>query len=158
MFTMNDLFQIAIKMENNGETIYSDSVKKTTHPELKSMLEWMASEEAIHGKWFSERKNNLSLGKDEASLNEMVPKVLQNMMGEKTLGLDEINFKELTTVSKLLETFIGFEKETIMFYELLEMFVESESVRTGLHNIIQEEKNHVEKLEIMIASLCEESL
>ncbi len=52
----------------------------------------------------------------------------------------------------MLETFIMFENDTILFYQFLEAFVESESVKDGLHEIIAEETAHVDKISEMIQS------
>ena len=150
MFTMDDLFDIAIKMEKNGEAVYVDSVSKIDNTDLRSLLRWMADEEARHRKWFEEQKNRHIIEVDEANLKEMVPGVLQQMMGEKTLSLDDIDFSKLENITDLLNTFIGFEEETIMFYQMLEMFIDEPSVIKGLDLIINEEKNHVEKLREMI--------
>lgn len=158
MFTKNDLFEIAIKMEKNGENIYLNAIEKMDHKDLKSMLQWMAKEEASHARWFTDQKNSLRLTSDEAALTEMVPQVLQDMMGDKTLSLDDIDFEAFTTVPELLETFIGFEKETIQFYELLEMFIDSNNTQTGLQKIIEEEKNHIKKLKAMTSGLREKAL
>ena len=157
MFTMNDLFEIAIKMEKNGEAVYSNAAEKIKNSELKSLLEWMADEEASHARWFLNKKNTLSMGKEEARLKEMVPQGLQDMMGEKTLSLNEVDFNKIKTVSGLMETFTGFENDTILFYELLEMFIEDKTVLNGLKQIILEEKKHVEKLRSMQNS-CTENL
>ncbi len=147
MFTMDDLLEIAIKMEKNGESIYADSVGKIDSRQLKETLEWMAAEEAGHAKWFSHLRNDLKLKVDESNLKQMVPKVLQDMMGEKTLSLEEVDFSTINTVDDLFKTFIGFEKDTIIFYELLEMFIEDPAVLDGLKTIIREEKKHIQALE-----------
>ena len=147
MFTMDDLLEIAVKMEKNGETVYINSAKKLCEPELVKMVEWMASEEASHAKWFTRLKNSLELEINEADLKAMVPKTLQDMMGENTLSLDEINFSNMSSIDELLQTFIGFEQDTIAFYEVLEMFIDDETVLKGLKQIIQEEKNHIKTLE-----------
>ncbi|MFH2092202.1 MAG: ferritin family protein [Pseudomonadota bacterium] len=147
MFTMDDLLEIAIKMEKNAENVYKKSADKFDDQQLKTTLEWMADEEAVHAGWFKEFKNKITLKPDEADLKQMVPKVLQDMMGEKTLSLEDIDFSTMTTVSDLFQTFIGFEQDTIAFYELLEMFIQDEPVLKGLQKIIQEEKNHIKTLE-----------
>jgi rubrerythrin len=85
----------------------------------------------------------------------MAPQALQNMMGEKTLNLEDINFNKITKTSTLLETFIDFENETILFYEMLEMFIQEKSVLKGLKQIILEEKTHIETLNSMMESLPE---
>lgn len=158
MFTKNDVFEIAVKMEKNGENIYNAAVQKIDHRELKSMLQWMADEETSHARWFMDQQNRIRLNPDEARLKEMVPQVLQDMMGEKTLGLDDIDFESFASVPELLDTFIGFEQDTIQFYELLEMFIDSENARAGLDHIISEEQTHIEKLKTMAAGLREKAL
>ena len=152
MFTMDDLLEVAIKMEKNGEAVYRKSLKKIRQKPLTDLLSWMAAEEAAHGRWFLEQKKRLALQPEEKALKEMIPQVLQDMMGEKALSLDEVEFDKISTPLELLNTFIEFEKETIQFYELLEMFIESEEVLKGLKTIIQEEKTHVEKLTAMAAA------
>ena len=153
MFTMDDLLEIAVKMEKNGEAVYIDSVDKMPREELRQMVEWMAQEEAAHAKWFTGMQNRLKLDINEADLKEMVPSALQGMMGDKTLSLEEIDFTAIATTDELIRTFIGFEKDTIAFYEVLEMFIEDETVLSGLRKIIEEEKNHVRELESRLGSL-----
>ncbi len=153
MFTMDDLYQIAIKMEKNGESIYNDSADKISQKEFQELLKWMADEEASHIKWFTEQKNVLPLEIDEIQLKEMVPQVLETMMGNNTFSLDDINFNEISSLKELIETFIGFEEDTILFYEMLEVFIEDSGVIEGLETIVSEEKKHVETLRQMIGSL-----
>ena len=117
----------------------------------------LEKEEARHQKWFLDQKNSLSLEIDEQNLKNMVPGVLEQMMGENTLSLDEIDFTKMENVADLLQTFIGFEQETIMFYEMLEMFIEEPSVLTGLESIVAEEKRHAEKLDEMRLSVIRAS-
>ncbi len=153
MFTMDDLYQIAIKMEKNGESIYNDSANKISQKDFQELLKWMADEEASHIKWFTKQKNVLSLEIDEIQLKEMVPQVLENMMGENTFSLDDINFNEISSLKGLIETFIGFEEDTILFYEMLEVFIEDDDVIKGLETIVSEEKKHVQTLKQMIETL-----
>lgn len=152
MFTMDDLLEIAIKMEENGEAVYKGSINKLDDPQLKTTIEWMAGEEAAHARWFKEFKKKLTLQADENDLKQMVPEVLQQMMGKKTLSLDDIDFSAMATVEDLFQTFIGFEQETIIFYELLEMFIEDKPVLDGLKKIIKEEENHIKTLESKMTS------
>ncbi len=144
---MDDLLEIAVKMEENGEAVYLDSKDKLASEELKSTLQWMANEEASHAKWFKTLKQRLTLSVDEADLKKMVPRALQEMMGDNTLALEEIDFSTIKTARDLFETFIGFEKETIEFYEVLEIFIDDPGVIKGLQEIIREEKNHIKTLE-----------
>lgn len=153
MFTMDDLFDIAINMEKNGEAVYVDSVLRVDRPELKDKLQWMAGEEARHREWFTDQKNQLTLEIEEKHLKEMVPDTLQQMMDEKALSLDDIDFSQMNNIKDLFETFIGFEEDTIRFYEVLEMFISDPAAKKGLDIIVEEEKKHVANLYEMISKL-----
>ena len=151
MFTLNDLFDIAIKMEENGHAVYLKALKQVNNRDIESLVQWMADEENRHKSWFQEQKDRLSAGSRD--LNVMLPGVIQEMMGDKSLSLCELDFSKITTPLQMLETFIMFENDTILFYQFLEAFVESESVKAGLHKIIAEETAHVDKISEMIQSV-----
>ncbi len=148
MFTLNDLFDIAVKMEENGKNVYSNALKHTGNRDLKSLLQWMIDEEDRHSKWFANQQAFLPKGSDD--LQVMLPDVLKEMMGENSLSLDEVDFSTITTPEQMIKTFIMFENDTILFYEFLENFIESSEVKQGLQNIINEESAHVKKLNAML--------
>jgi len=151
MFTLNDLFDIAIKMEENGRDVYLDALGHAGSREIERLVQWMADEENRHKAWFENQKDNLSASNGD--LDIMLPGVIKEMMGDNSLSLDELNFSEISTPVEMLETFIMFENDTILFYKFLEAFVESESVKAGLHQIIAEETAHVDKISVMLQSI-----
>ena len=151
MFTLNDLLDIAVKMEQNGKAVYCRALEKTRDPGLRELLRWMADEEDCHGNWFKAQKDLLPQGGED--LEVMLPDVLREMMGENTLSLDEVDFSTITTQGQMIKTFIMFENDTILFYEFLDTFIDAPGVKKGLHNIIREETSHVEKLTAMIQSV-----
>ena len=153
MFTIHDLYDIAIKMEKNGKTLYLESAAEAAQRDLKAMLKWMADEEAAHGKWFLDQKQQTPYTIEEKRLKEMLPDVLQDMMGVHTLNLEDINFSSIEDVKELVRTFIEFEQETIMFYETLGIFIEDENAQKGIDTIVAEEKRHVDKLQDMLKAL-----
>lgn len=153
MFTVNDLIDIAVKMEKNGEMLYRASIHKVQSPQLKSLLQWMADEESAHGDWFGDKKGRWSSDIDQADLETMLPDVIKEMMGDKTLSLDEVNFGKIRSSASLLETFVTFEQDTILFYEFLQAFVQDADALKGLKKIIEEEKKHVAELQEMIQAI-----
>ncbi len=158
MFTGNDLLDIAVKMEKNGETVYYRAQSEIQNKELKALLQWMAREEACHQKWFLEQKNTRVPDPTATDFAEMLPDVLQEMMGEKSLSLDEVDFSKITHTSQMLETFIDFEADTILFYEFLETFIQDEETLGGLKKIIREETAHVNKLTEMLQAVEAQSI
>ncbi len=151
MFTLNDLLDIAVKMEENGKTTYCQAMGKIKNEELIALLEWMANEEASHGEWFAAKKQ--ALGPDLGEPGLMLPQVLEEMMGEKSLSLDEVKFSTITHSVQMLQVFIEFEQDTILFYEFLQALIEDKKDLAGLKKIIQEETTHVAKLKEMIQAI-----
>ena len=150
MFTLNDLFDIAARMEKNGKAVYCRAMEKTRDKDLLALLQWMADEEDRHREWFLSCK---TLGtKGEEDLETMIPDVIRKMMGEGSLSLDEVDFGRIQTPVQMLKTFVMFENDTILFYELLETFVDNDQAKQGLKKIIAEETAHVDKLTLMIQS------
>ena len=153
MFTLNDLIDIAVKMERNGEAVYQKSLKRVAARELQSLLRWMAEEEAVHRQWFKDRKDKWKSDTGETDLQVMLPDILKEMMGEKSLSLDDVDFSRITSATTMLATFIEFETDTILFYEFLEAFIEDGQAKQGLQRIIREENRHVAKLKEMIRAI-----
>ncbi|WDP90846.1 MAG: ferritin family protein [Desulfobacter sp.] len=148
MFTLNDLLDIAVKMEENGKSVYSRALEDTDNRQLKELLKWMAREEDCHASWFLNQKAKIAGGQED--LEVMLPDVLREMMGDNTLSLDEVDFSSITTREQMIKTFIMFENDTILFYEFLETFIDSAGVKAGLKKIIAEEIDHVKKLTLML--------
>jgi rubrerythrin len=153
MFTVNDLIDIAVKMEKNGEALYQASLQKARSPQLKSLLQWMAQEEAAHGDWFADKKGKWTADPAQTDLETMLPDVIKEMMGDKALSLDEVNFSQIRSTASMLETFVTFEQDTILFYEFLQTFAQDAAAQEGLKKIIAEEKKHVAELKGMIQAI-----
>lgn len=83
----------------------------------------------------------------------MLPDVIKEMMGDKTLSLDEVDFSQIRSTASLLETFVTFEQDTILFYEFLQAFIQDDAAQKGLKKIIEEEQKHVAELKEMIQAI-----
>jgi rubrerythrin len=72
--------------------------------------------------------------------------LFNEMLGDKNFSLKDVDFSSIEEIGDLIETFIEFEKDSIIFYEVLKPFVEDPVVREYLSKIIDEEKRHIELL------------
>jgi rubrerythrin len=72
--------------------------------------------------------------------------LFNEMLGDKNFSLKDVDFATIEEIDDLIETFIEFEKDSIIFYEVLKPFVEDPVVREYLNKIIDEEKHHIELL------------
>lgn len=147
MFTLGEIIQLALRIEENGERVYRKAAQEVNHPELKATLTWLADEEAEHGKWFGKLKDQVDGEREDPKLAEMAKGVLQGVLGEQTFSLAEADFSSIDHLRRLLEISLEFEKDTILFYEMLGAFIEDETVLGQLDRILEEENRHVRTLE-----------
>ena len=147
MFSIREIFDVAIQIEKNGEKFYRDALKKISNPSLRSLLEWMADQEAEHQSWFSEKKETVRTKVDDVELEEMGRTILQNILGDQTFSLKEADLPKIEDVEALLQLCIEFEKDTILFYEMIGSFIEDTETSEKLDEIIEEENRHIKLLE-----------
>ncbi len=146
MFSAKEIIELAIKIEKNGEAVYRSAIEKVPNPGLVPLLEWMADEEVKHANWFAELKHNLETKNENPFVEEMGHELFNEMLGDKNFSLKDVDFATIEEIDDLIETFIEFEKDSIIFYEVLKPFVEDPVVREYLNKIIDEEKHHIELL------------
>ena len=146
MFSAKEIIELAIRIEKNGEAVYRSAIEKVPNPGLVPLLEWMADEEVKHANWFAELKHNLETKNENPFVEEMGHELFNEMLGDKNFSLKDVDFATIEEIDDLIETFIEFEKDSIIFYEVLKPFVEDPVVREYLNKIIDEEKHHIELL------------
>lgn len=149
MFSENEILDMAIRLEKNGEAIYRDALKKVRDPDLSLLLEWMADEEARHARWFSKMRSKLILESPDPQTAKMGRDMLDTLLAGQSFSLEEVDFSRIEHINALLATFIEFEKDTILFYQMLEAFIQEEQVLAELKKIVAEEKRHIEKLKTL---------
>ena len=147
MFSLREVFDLAIQIEKNGEQYYRYAMEKVSNPSLKSMLEWLAEQEKKHQSWFSERKEKLDTEGDDLEMAEMGSSILQGILGDQSFSLKEADLSEIEDVEALIELAVEFEKDSILFYEMIWSFIEDFETSEKLNEIIAEENRHIELLE-----------
>ena len=146
MFEITEIIDLAIKLEKNGEATYRRATEQVEDPDLISLLTWMADEEVQHAKWFDSLKKSATTGKSNPFLEEMSRELFDDLVGDQSFSLKEVDFSKIQSVDEMLKIFVEFERDTAMFYEVLIPFIEDEGTLAQLQRIIAEENNHIEKL------------
>lgn len=150
MFTATELLDMAIKLENNGEAVYRCAIAKVKKPELVSLLEWMADEEGQHARFFSELKLRLEKKRGNPFVAEMSRELFDDLLGNQNFSLKEVDFSSIGHIDELIAIFIEFEKDSLIFYKVLEPFVEDPVALEHLKKIIDEENLHIKQLQKFI--------
>ncbi len=150
MFSINDIFDLAIKIEQNGEEVYRNAQRQASHPTIAELLTWMADQEKEHTQWLSTlKKKNLPI-LDNPIKAEMNRAILGEMMGKRTFSLKIEDLLKMNDLNEILLLSIEFEKDTVLFYEMMQAFLQEEADQTHLKLIIAEEKSHIQQLQEML--------
>lgn len=152
MFSIQEILDLAIRLENNGESVYRQAVDEISEPELVSLLQWMADEEVKHARWFAELKQKLKTHSANLFMAEMSREVFADFLGEKSFSHQDVDFSKIDRVGDLVAVFIEFERDTILFYETLKPFIEDTDTLSHLDKIIAEENEHIETLHQFLAN------
>jgi rubrerythrin len=158
LFSTGEILELAVRIEQNGEAAYRDAVDRLSDADLVSLLNWMADEEAQHAKWFIGLKEELEAHTANPFVDEMSRELFNDLLGDRSFSHKEIDFSRVADVDELIAIFIEFEKDTILFYEMLEPFIENDRTLADLKKIIAEENNHISSLQGIIGSEIELSL
>ena len=151
MFSIEDIIDMAIQIEENGEKVYRKAIEKALNPSLASLLQWLADEEAKHIRWFSELRKVANSTPIDPRLEEMGKNILRSVMGEQSFSLDEADFSRIDMVKDLIRLAIEFEKDTILFYQMIQGFIHDNQTLDQLREIIEEETRHIGILEDYLA-------
>jgi rubrerythrin len=147
MFTIGEIIDLAVQVEQNGEALYRDAMAKVPKKELQSLLLWLADQEAEHAKWFATLADSVRKTPGDPELEEMGRAIFRSILGDQAFSLKEVDFTKISKIRDLLEKAIEFEKDTILLYEMLGGFIEDQKALGHLRAITREERNHVEVLE-----------
>lgn len=149
MFLANEILDMAVQFEKNGEAVYRSAVSRVSDPTLAALLAWMADEESRHADGFVRLKRKVAGGRYPFS-RELSRELLGEMIGEQRFSLGEVDFSAIAHQGDLIRTFIEFEKDTIIFYEMLTPFIEDPETRASLETIIDEENHHIDRLRVFL--------
>ncbi len=152
MFSLKDIIDIAVQIEQNGERVYRNAAGNVNDPSLRSILKWLADEEARHIKWFEALKTTVSDDGDFPEQGKMGKELLQDAVGAHSFTLEDFDFSSMEKIEDLLGLAIEFEKDTALFYKMLQPLIEDQKTLEQLHAVIQEEENHALRLKTFLES------
>lgn len=148
MFSFAEVLDMAIRLEKNGERYYRNAMAHLQNPELCHVLLRLAEDEVEHRDWFMELKQaHFEATGPPDPLEIKGGELLQGIVGSQTFSLDEVDPREFDTPEGILSAAVGFEKDTILFYEFLQSFVTDPETLENLGMLIEEENQHVKILE-----------
>ena len=108
MFTLYEIYDLAVQIEKNGEDFFRNAEEKISEPSLKALFLWLAEQEVKHAKWFMQKKETSKTGSATLALDEMSSKMLQDIVGDQSFSLGEVDIDQINKVEDLLSIAIEF--------------------------------------------------
>ena len=152
MFSLQDIIDIAIQIEENGEQFFRNAMQKTKNSSLISLLQWLADEEVEHAIWFKKLKHTVRQSVEIPELEKMGRALLREAVGEQRFALNDADLSKIKQVDALLTLAIKFEEDTVLFFQMLQPFIEDRETLNQLKKIIEEEERHAKKLQEFLDS------
>ncbi|MCK4756318.1 ferritin family protein [candidate division WOR-3 bacterium] len=147
LFEPSEVFQFAIRIEENGEKFYRQMVQKFEDPKVKELFSYLANEEIKHKKTYEEMVSKIEKyepfetfpGEYFAYLRAYADKIIftRKEFDEEIAKIKDIN--------AALDYAINAELNSILYYQEVKNLV-SENQRSTIDKIIEEERRHFVKL------------
>ncbi len=145
-FNANDIFEIAIKIEQNGAVFYRNAAKDIAEEENKKFLLELAAMEDNHEATFLNLQKEL---KDKEKTSTIFDPEDENLLYLKALADLRVFAKKEEPgddFKSILYSAIQAEKDSIVFYLGMKNLVSAKAGKTKLDEIIQEEMSHIQLL------------
>jgi rubrerythrin len=153
-FNADDIFEIAVKIEENGAAFYRDAATKIEDVQHKTFLLDLAKMEDDHVITFTNMQKELGEAQTEATGFDPDD---ENLIYLKALADTRVFFKKEQpddTFQSILKTAIQTEKDSIAFYLGMKELVPAKLGKERIDDIIKEEMSHIR----IIAEKLSESL
>ena len=148
-YSADEIVDIAVRIEENGQKFYSACAESTSDANLKKVFNHLADQEEKHKSTFEKLREKMADYKlDSATYTDEVDLYIKALADSQVFspGTDVVRLaKETGDVLSLLSLAIGAEKDSILFYgEMLELTEDAQ--RKTISAIVREEQSHVVEL------------
>jgi len=146
-FKIEEVYQFAVTIEQGGFDFYEKLIQACDITRVKNELKYLRDEEAQHKAFFQGELRKK--GKGEVSLGAGIAGVLQE---EFLKPMDDFyKAKKIAKTDEALRFGVAVEQKTIDFYGDLRKQSKDAAFLKDLDAIIEEEKKHKQKLNIILA-------
>jgi rubrerythrin len=147
MFDAGEIFQLAIRIEENGEKFYQKMSEKFDEPELKKLFTFLAQEEVGHQKVYQEILSTFESYEPHESYPGEYFSYLRSYADNIIFSQKEFEkrMNEIENPYDAIEFAIGAELNSILYYQEVKKMV-SEKNHEKIEKIINEERKHFVQL------------
>ncbi|MBI2957426.1 MAG: ferritin family protein [Chloroflexi bacterium] len=145
-FSGEEILKVAVAIEENGIVFYEQLMLGTRRAELKTTFEYLAGQEKVHKRVFSEMMQKAGKSYTVESYPGEEAAYLKSLADSVLFSPDKL--KELarkSTDQEALDYSLGFEKDAVLFYQGMVGIVREQDRKT-VDWVIGQEKNHITRI------------
>ena len=155
IFSAAEVVEMGIKIEENGKSFYDTVAKKSKNKNAQQAFELLAGEEENHIKRFEAILSQVKKYEPPEAYTEDYFSYIKSLSSEYVFtskDKGEETAKDAKTDKEAVELGIGFEKQSILFYEEMKKFV-LEGEQKVVDKLLEEEKEHLRKLSDLVGQV-----
>lgn len=147
IFNASEIFQFAIKIEENGEQFYKAMMSMFDEKEIKDLFSYLAAEEVKHKKIFQAMLSKIESYQPPESYPGEYFNYLRAYADDLIFKLSKLDeeIANITDIFSALDAAIGKELDTILYFHEMTNTVTKEQ-KQQVEKIIGEERRHVVRL------------
>ncbi len=155
-FNADEVFQMAEQIERNGAKYYRRAAEIVKDQEARQIFISLADMEDTHEKTFAEMHSKLTAKESEPTVydpEELTGKYIKALADGRVFDMSVDPAAELTgdeSIVDVLKTALSMEKESIVFYTGLKMYVPESLGHKQLDLIIEEEFSHITLIDMLL--------
>jgi rubrerythrin len=159
VFNADEVFEMAIRIENNGATFYRRAAGLQSDIKNQKFLESLANMEDRHQKIFTDMRTTLTEKDKEPKVFDPYDEVSQYLaaMADTMGGEGSPSVADTLTgnenLEEILNIAVGLEKDSILFYLGIKDLIPAQSGQDRIDEIIKEERRHVVQLSNLLEKL-----
>ena len=147
IFNSSEIYQFAIKIEENGEKFYRRMTEKLDDPKVKELFTFLANEEVNHKRTFEKMLSKFEDYTPVESYPGEYFAYLKAYADNLVFGFNKFDddISKIEDAVSAVQFAIGKELDTIMYFQEMKNIV-PKSELNRINAIINEERKHVVKL------------
>ncbi len=150
-FTIDDVFELAITIERQGQVFYAQAAEATADPVARKLFRALVDAEERHEVEFRTLRTRMRRTNPDEQLQDpdgVLSGFIRSWTAGKVFdGMDPQRFVRNRTTVQLVQEAIKLEEEAIGFYLELKTFLSSMADVAWLARIIHHEETHRESLQ-----------
>ena len=148
-FNADEVFEMGMDVEKNGEAYYNKSAELAADPKVKKVFEYLAGEEKTHWNIFKQLRDGLSgdMAAPTVIDSEGVNDLYLDALVKSRLFSSEREAEQLAEKAKdaleALNIALIFEKDTILFFSMMKSMTREDLGADKIDLLIAEEQKHI---------------